>query len=866
MIELHTLGVLDLRASEARDVLAVLQQPKRLGILAYLAADSPRRFHRRDSLLALFWPDLDEGHARAALRRSLHFLRSALGAGVLAGRGDEEVGVPEEALWCDATALDQALQAGDPERAMLLYRGQFLDGLHVEGAASEFGDWLDRERGRLRRQAAVAAGLLMERAEREGRAAEAARWARRALELLPDDESALRRLLALLDRAGDRPAAIQAYEEFAQRMGNDIGVEPAPETRALAESIRGRAGGGTDAAVTIAVLPFTVRGDQRFAYLGEGMVDLLATKLDGAGAIRSVDPRSLLHFLARSGMAAGELSGPAGGRASAEHFGAGHYLLGSVVEAGGKLQATASLYRRDGAVEANARASVTGESDLFELVDEIVRQLLASQKIAPGSRLGRIAALTTTSLDALRAYLQGERELRAGRYFDAMAGFQAAVEADPSFALAWYRLSAAAAGCALPDVAREFSGRSHEHRARLSPHDHLVLSAQRAWLDGSVGEAESLYNTVTGTYPDDIEAWFHLGDLLFHLNPLRGRSAAEARKPFERVVALEPDHVGAMVHLARIAAIQGRRDEMLELIGRVLRVSPAGDQALAMRALRAYAARDAAGMESVARDLESARAITVAIAFADVALYADNLEGADALARRFIEVARSPELRALCHIQLAHLALARGRPEAAREELERAERLDQAWGLEVRALLATLPFAPAPEPELRGLRARLTAWDAGSTAPSSFLIFAMHNDLHPAIREYLLGLIAVRLGDTTEARARAGGLARMAPGDGGLADCLSAELAAQLARAEGRPGEALAHLERSRPRLWFQLTVASPFFSLASRRFLQAELLDEAGRLEEAAGWYESIAERSPYELVYAAPARERLRGMPVSS
>jgi tetratricopeptide (TPR) repeat protein len=285
-----------------------------------------------------------------------------------------------------------------------------------------------------------------------------------------------------------------------------------------------------------------------------------------------------------------------------------------------------------------------------------------------------------------------------------------------------------------------------------------------------------------------------------------------------------------------------------------------------MRALRAYTARDPAGMDSVARDLESARAITVAIAFADVALYAGNLEGADALARRFIEVARSPELRALCHIQLAHLALARGRPEVAREELERAERLDRAWGLEVRALLATLPFAPAPESELRDLRAKLTAWDAAAVPPSSFLIFAMHNDLHPPIREYLLGMVAVLLGDVTGARAHADSLARMSPGDGGLTDCLSAELAARVARAEGRPGEALALLERSRPRLWFQLTVASPFFSLASRRFLQAELLHEAGRLEEAAGWYESIAQRSPYELVYAAPARERLRAMHVSS
>jgi hypothetical protein len=66
-------------------------------------------------------------------------------------------------------------------------------------------------------------------------------------------------------------------------------------------------------------------------------------------------------------------------------------------------------------------------------------------------------------------------------------------------------------------------------------------------------------------------------------------------------------------------------------------------------------------------------------------------------------------------------------------------------------------------------------------------------------------------------------------------------------------------LERSRPRLWFQLTVASPFFSLASQRYLRAELLREVGRLEEAVGWYKSIAERSPYELIYAEPARRRL-------
>jgi DNA-binding SARP family transcriptional activator/TolB-like protein len=870
MIRFHTLGVLDLRGPDGLEVRSVLQQPKRLGLLAYLTIASPHRFHRRDSLLALFWPELDQEHARAALRRSLYFLRAELGPDVVTGRGDDEVEVPEAALWCDATALDRALDQGDAGQALELYRGPLLEGLYVAGASAEYQDWLDRERARLRERAAGAARSLVGRSEADGRLADAAQWARRALELSPDDENALRRLLGLLDRVGDRSAALRVHEQFVRRMAEEFELEPSAETNRLVDVIRARAdavvprgrGAPEDVAPdsplpagTIAVLPFSVRGDSRFTYLGEGMVELLATKLDGAGEIRTVDPRALFRFLARDGPT------PAlpDARAVAEHFGAGHYLMGSIVEAGGRIETSASLHATDGKVLARVHANATGEGDIFDLVDELARQLLVAQRVGPGTRLARLAALTTTSLDALKAYLLGERELRAGRYFDAMEAFQAAVDADESFALAYYRLAAAAAGCALPDLARELADRGFDHRQRLSPHDRLVFSAQRAWLHGAVAEAESLYNTITGTYPDDVEAWFHLGDLLFHSNPLRGRSAAEARGPFERVIRIDPDHVAAMVHLARISAIEGRKGEMLDLIDRILRVSPQGDQALAMRALRAFSGEDRTAMTRVAEELQQARAITVAIAFSDVALYAGNLLGAELLARSFIQVARSPEMRALCHIVLAHLALAAEHQEPARQELAHAEALDRTWGLEMRALFATLPFVPRTESELREIHSALECWDVSTLVPSMFLIFAMHNDLHPALQAYLLGLLEVRLGDLAGAAGRLAELSALQPELTGLARSLEVELRAAIARAEGRSEEALTLLEQSRPELWFQLTVASPFFSLASQRFLRAELLHEMGRTEEAEGWYASIAERSPYELIFAPPARRRL-------
>ena len=869
MLRLTTLGALDLRSANGREASTVLRQPKRLALLAYLAVSAPRRFHRRDSLLALFWPDLDQEHARAALRRAIYFLRNELGAEVIAGRGDEELGVPDAELWCDATALDAALDAGDAAGALALYRGPLLDGLYAAGAAAEFQDWLDRERLRLAERAGAAARALGEAAEREGRLEDAVRAARRGLDLAPDDEAALRRYVALLERTGDPAAAIRTYDEFARRLARDLELEPTEETRALVEAVRsraeraGRAAGrlargdavpqaaavsaGVGPAVpassaTIAVLPFAVRGDPRFAYLGEGLVDLLATKLDGAGEIRTVDPRALLTALARDAGAARAL-------------GAGRTLEGSIVEAAGRLQATATLYDLDRRAVASVQATAEGEHQIFELVDELARQLLAAHGVAPGTRLTRIAALTTASLDALKAYLTGERELRAGRYFAALERFQAAVDADSSFALAHYRVAAAAAGCALPEVAREAAERGAAHQQRLAPHDRLVLAAQRAWLRGEVDRAESLYNTITGTYPDDVEAWFHLGDLLFHSNPLRGRSAVEAREPFERVLRLDPTHVGALVHLVRIAAIAKRRDEMLARIEQVLRASPEGDQALAMRALRAWTTRDAGAIAEVQAELQQARALTVAIAFADVALYSGNLEGASDLARGFLGVARAPELRALCHIMLAHLALAAGHGPAARAELAEAEALDRTWGVEMRALFAALPSGDWSEAEVRAAHAALDALSPVEPRPSSFVIFALHQELHPAIRLYLLGLLELKLGDLSAAAGRVEALAEL-EADGPLVRNLTVELDAALARARGRPEEALARLERARPELWFQLTVASPFFTLASQRLLRARLLEELGRTREAEGWYRSMAERSPYELIWRTEGR----------
>lgn len=225
---------------------AVLSQPKRFALLAYLAAAAPHGFHRRDTLLALFWPELDQEQARHALRQSLHFLRQRLGP-VVVRRGDEDVGLDPAVLWCDAAAFEQALEGNRPVEALELYRGDFLPGFFVSGVAAELDQWMESERGRLRARAAQAAWAVADQAEAEGRHSDGAHSARRAVALAPDDEAGVRRLMAMLDRIGDRSGAFRAYEQLAKGLRTEFAVEPAPETQGLlAEVRRGRSAADPD--------------------------------------------------------------------------------------------------------------------------------------------------------------------------------------------------------------------------------------------------------------------------------------------------------------------------------------------------------------------------------------------------------------------------------------------------------------------------------------------------------------------------------------------------------------------------------------------------------------------------------------------
>lgn len=237
MVELRILGPLQLSASDGRDLEGLARQAKRLALLAYLAAAVPRGLHRRDKLLALFWPELDQSRARAALSQALYVLRTTLRDQAIVTRGDDEVGINPLAVWTDVVALEAALDARQYAEGLSLYRGALLDGFFVSGAP-EFEHWLDRERSRLRLRVSDAAWAMAEASLLAGEASPAERWAKEAVDLTTAEDGEVRRLMRFFQRLGQPAGAIRAYESYAWRLSVETNLEPARETQVLATAIR----------------------------------------------------------------------------------------------------------------------------------------------------------------------------------------------------------------------------------------------------------------------------------------------------------------------------------------------------------------------------------------------------------------------------------------------------------------------------------------------------------------------------------------------------------------------------------------------------------------------------------------------------
>jgi tetratricopeptide (TPR) repeat protein len=492
-----------------------------------------------------------------------------------------------------------------------------------------------------------------------------------------------------------------------------------------------------------------------------------------------------------------------------------------------------------------AQATVVGaETELIPLTERLASELIASWSAEPGGELRGAAARTTRSLSALKLYLQGERARRAADLPAAVHAFREAVAKDSSFALAHYRLSVAAGWVPQPELAATAIQAAVRHARHLPERYRLLLEARLAYEEGRATDAEQTYRAILTVYPDEVEAWYGLGETLYHFNRLRGRLQADAWDPLWRALRLDPEHGDAIHHLLDLAVYEGRTEEHDSLVALLrARLAQEPELPLEMRVRLAFGHGMQPGDSAqLVRELRAADDARLTIAFLAIGTGPGERVLADSIVALMTHPGRAAETRALGHLFIAHRAISAGRWQQAFTELTRLEQLRPDIALELRAVFSLLPFSPVSESELNALRVRLIEWDAIDPPyvrePLAGMFLNVHMGVRPELRRYFLGMVAARLRDTTQLAAFADSLAHSAQQPPGPRARLAADLArglrAELEWLRGEPRAALAALgpliiEEPQP-----LTGASYLYARAFQRFRAAELLRVLGRRDEA--------------------------------
>ena len=613
-LTLHTLGPVRLGGGDAEACRRVLAQPKRLAVLVFLAARPRGEGVPRDRIVGTFWPELVEERARASLRTTLHFLRGTLGEEILSS-GKASIAIDSKALLCDAALLLSPPEDTGPAMALLgkpeatspelgsplldLYRGEFLDAMYVRGAP-DFERWVDRRRAELRARASRMAWELAARFERAEEWISATTYARRAVELSVDTEGASQRLIRLLDRAGDRAAALAEFARLRGWLATEFEIEPSPETVALMDGIRarqsptrvptgplgeGRPAGGR----ALAVLPFEDLTPGASQYLASGVWEDVLTALSRLQGVRVISRTSVRRFTPDSTATLGEIR---------ELLGVDLLLQGSVQAQEGRVRITAQLIdaTRDGQLWAESYDREL--SDIFSIQSDVALRVARALEAALSPREHeRLRRRPTTSTQAWKLYLKGREIWRNRDPKDAsraIALFEEAVASDGSFGQAWVGLAdahmvraafgtasvadiVATAGEALgraldidpdlgeahatlglfhtfltPDLAA--AGRHGRRAVELSP----SYATGRQWYGnhlcamgvGEDGPAELALAVELDPLAPAVRDSFGLG--LYHLGRLD-----EAEHQFRRTLALDPEFWRSHISLAFCGAARG---------------------------------------------------------------------------------------------------------------------------------------------------------------------------------------------------------------------------------------------------------------------------------------------------------------------
>jgi tetratricopeptide (TPR) repeat protein len=353
---------------------------------------------------------------------------------------------------------------------------------------------------------------------------------------------------------------------------------------------RSRAGPSALDADLVAVAPFDVLAPELQLWR-EGLVDLLARNLDGAGPLRTVSPTVVIRrWEGRADRASAE--------ALATSTGAGLAIYGSLLpESRDSVRLTAAILDAARA-EITAEAEVRGPADqLARLADSLALRLLAELGEVRPLSATRSAGVGSRSLPAIRAFLRGEQWFRRTAWDSARTSYERAVELDSAFALAYWRLGATRGWQVSSEdsLARAYYQLAGDRNHGLPPRESLLIvfdSLRGTIFEGTLTDSASEQRVqrllraaeeATRRYPNDPESWVALGEAGVHFGAGRGVSDETTLSAFARAIALDSAFALSYIHAWQLAAFLDDRLSARRYALGFLSLGPGRREAIAAR-------------------------------------------------------------------------------------------------------------------------------------------------------------------------------------------------------------------------------------------------------------------------------------------
>jgi tetratricopeptide (TPR) repeat protein len=360
-----------------------------------------------------------------------------------------------------------------------------------------------------------------------------------------------------------------------RRVGAVLGV--AAVLGALAYSLWGVRGAvSAELGPGVAVFPFrpTSSGAGEWS---EAVSDLLATALDGTPGVRVADPWSLWQSLRPERGARAQAPDPAEADRLARQAGAETYVLGSVLEAQGRLDLTARLYRAGGGDALQTFSLTAPAESLPALVQRLavdVIQWIWRERSDSTPRVRDLEGYTTRVPASLKAYLGAKEAMRRGQVQQANSAIDRALALDSAFALAlveatviksWWQFMQGQSYGGL----RELAERAQRHADSLSQRNQLRLTAIRASIETQGARAAGALSRIVQLDSTDFEAWSALAYTHQVYGWQYGKGPADAVAALERVIQLDPQYVPGLAARAWLAVATGDEGDLRRQLDRL---------------------------------------------------------------------------------------------------------------------------------------------------------------------------------------------------------------------------------------------------------------------------------------------------------